>query len=190
MNLNEYQKKARETAIYFNVKNGQMLYPALGIVSECGEVAGKVKKLIRDDNWEMKSDRATAIAKELGDCCWYLANVCSDTNLDLKMMYEMRCTSIIHRIRKLTLPRLTLSLNRYANDIAGILDRWSYEYDCCLNESVRFKELPINLSNIIMYIEEIAHRCGYTLEEIYIANTEKLAGRKKRGTLRGEGDDR
>ena len=49
MNFNEYQQKARQTAIYPN-KDNNFIYPTLGLVGEDGEVAEKIKKVIRDNN--------------------------------------------------------------------------------------------------------------------------------------------
>jgi len=46
MNFNEYQEMAKTTAIYGD--QHKILYPALGLAGEAGEVANKVKKLIRD----------------------------------------------------------------------------------------------------------------------------------------------
>jgi NTP pyrophosphatase (non-canonical NTP hydrolase) len=190
MNLTKYQKKARSTAIYLNIENTQMIYPALGLIGECGEVAEKIKKLIRDDSGNMSQNRIISIANELGDCCWYLANICCDTNLDLDMMHKMRGAHITHTIRKLMLPQLVFHMNKHATAVAELLETWYYNYDSRINESSRFIGLPLHLSHIIVCIEEIACRCGFTLKDIYIANIEKLAGRKQRGTLNGEGDDR
>ena len=54
----EYQEKAKATAIY--PKKDALPYLSLGLVSEAGEVAGKIKKLIRDGT---QSD----VASEIGD---------------------------------------------------------------------------------------------------------------------------
>ena len=47
MDLNQYQHQARQTALYPNVGSNP-IYPTLGLAGEAGEVADKVKKVIRD----------------------------------------------------------------------------------------------------------------------------------------------
>jgi len=82
MDFNEYQREARATAIY--PIQYALMYPALGLCGEAGEVAEKVKKIFRDDNGEMTEARKEAIKKELGDCLWYIANLAHDCALDLQ----------------------------------------------------------------------------------------------------------
>lgn len=191
MNLEEYQTKARSTAIYLDIENSQMIYPALGLVGECGEVAEKVKKLIRDFGWDITQERKDAIVKELGDCCWYLANICCDTDLDLNVMYEMRGSFVVNQICILELPQLVLRMNRNASTIAESLEHWHYKHKCHQSQHYLYdKPLSINISHILACIEEIAKRCDSTLEEVCVTNIEKLARRKKEGTLKGDGDSR
>jgi len=72
MTLNEYHKKAMETAIF--PKSEQFSYPALGLAGEAGEVANKVKKIIRDGATEEEMHhKRMDIADELGDVLWYIA---------------------------------------------------------------------------------------------------------------------
>ena len=80
MNFNEYQNMAKSTAIYD--KKHQILYPALGLAGEAGEVANKVKKLIRD-GYEKNKDYRTEISAELGDVLWYIAVLASDIGIEL-----------------------------------------------------------------------------------------------------------
>lgn len=47
-------------------------YAVMGLCGEAGEVADKMKKLIRDSDGEMTSGRQEGIIKELGDVEWYL----------------------------------------------------------------------------------------------------------------------
>lgn len=79
MNMQYYQKEAARTAIY--KPEHAVLYPALGLAGEAGEVANKVKKILRDD----KFDR-DAIAKEIGDVLWYIAALCRDLNVDMAQL--------------------------------------------------------------------------------------------------------
>jgi len=80
MNFNEYQKLAKTTAIYD--KKHQILYPALGLAGEAGEVANKVKKIIRD-GYENNKDYRADIGAEIGDVLWYCAVLADDIGLQL-----------------------------------------------------------------------------------------------------------
>lgn len=81
MDINEYQHKARETALY-PIDQG-LVYCALGLTGEAGEVADKVKKIIRDKGGVISADDRMSLAKELGDVLWYLANLSFELNLAL-----------------------------------------------------------------------------------------------------------
>ena len=74
VSLNEYLDFTNGTAIYPEAGSGsnlELYYLSLGLVSEAGEVAGKVKKLIRDGKLDVGN-----LAYELGDCFWYLVRLC------------------------------------------------------------------------------------------------------------------
>lgn len=85
MTLNEYQGKALETAIY----PMPIIYPALGLCGESGEVADKVKKVIRDNNSEFTDEKKAEIAKEIGDVLWYCATLSNDIGYTLDEIAEM-----------------------------------------------------------------------------------------------------
>ena len=76
MGFDLYQEAASDTAIYKT--EHQVIYPALGLAAEAGEVANKVKKILRDGNFDR-----VAIADEVGDCLWYIAALCRDLNVDM-----------------------------------------------------------------------------------------------------------
>ena len=82
MDFKTYQNKARETAIYPNL-GSNCTYPILGLVGEAGEVAEKLKKVIRDKNGEFDDESKLAIKRELGDVLWYLSNICNEFDFSL-----------------------------------------------------------------------------------------------------------
>ncbi len=82
MDFDEYQKFSRQTAIYPH-RGKNFIYPTLGLAGETGEVAEKIKKIIRDKGGHLSAADKIAIAKELGDVLWYLANLASELGLSL-----------------------------------------------------------------------------------------------------------
>ena len=78
----KYENLAGQTAIF--PKEKALEYLALGMTSEAGEVAGKVKKLIRDgedvEGFELKK---IAIASEIGDVLWYCAMMAKEVGVPL-----------------------------------------------------------------------------------------------------------
>lgn len=82
MTADFYEMKAGQTAIF--PKSQALEYLALGLTSEAGEVAGKVKKLIRDgedvEGFELKKE---AIASEVGDVLWYCAMLAKEVGVSL-----------------------------------------------------------------------------------------------------------
>jgi NTP pyrophosphatase (non-canonical NTP hydrolase) len=86
MNFNEYQEQALP------------LYPALGLAGEAGEVAEKIKKLMRDGDAKFLTDEQKAeIAKELGDVLWYVANLAEDIDYDLRQIAAINLNKLRSR---------------------------------------------------------------------------------------------
>jgi NTP pyrophosphatase (non-canonical NTP hydrolase) len=82
MQLSEYQRLSRRTAEY--PRDAWLAYPSLGLAGEAGEVAEHAKKAIRDDGGTVTDERRLAIAKELGDVLWYVAQLASELGLELE----------------------------------------------------------------------------------------------------------
>jgi len=81
MDFYSYQALAAETAIYD--EKYRLMYPAMGLAGEVGEVLNKVKKIYRDDDGHVTIEQREDLAKEIGDVFWYLAALCTD--LDISM---------------------------------------------------------------------------------------------------------
>lgn len=103
MTFNEYQKQSRVTAKYPR-RGENHLYPTLGLVSEAGEVADKVKKLIRDKGIEVPGDISledkAAIKKELGDVLWYVAQIATELGLDLEAVASENIEKLQSRMER------------------------------------------------------------------------------------------
>ena len=83
MDLNDYQKESRKTAIYPHV-GSNAIYPTLGLVGEAGEVADKVKKILRDNGGRFDEESKKAIKYELGDVLWYVSQLSSELGFELE----------------------------------------------------------------------------------------------------------
>ena len=83
MELNHYQSESRKTALYPDVGSNP-IYPTLGLVGEAGEVADKVKKILRDNKGFFDKESKEAIKYELGDVLWYISQLTSELGYDLE----------------------------------------------------------------------------------------------------------
>lgn len=83
MTFSDYQQEAKKTAIYPNV-GSNFVYPTLGLAGEAGEIANKVKKIIRDKDNQISEEDRQEIGKELGDVLWYLAQIATELGVSLE----------------------------------------------------------------------------------------------------------
>lgn len=83
MTLSDYQTAAWRTAVYRSTIGPSLVYAALGLNGEAGEVADEAKKVMRDDGCVLTEHRRERIAAELGDVLWYVAAVASELGIDL-----------------------------------------------------------------------------------------------------------
>ena len=100
MNLGYYQEQACSTAIYpeAGTHNFQgLVYCALKLAGEAGEVAQHIGKAIRDDGSHISMEREENIAYELGDVLWYIANMANELGLTLDNIAEMNLQKLVDR---------------------------------------------------------------------------------------------
>lgn len=82
MDFNEYQTGAVSTAKYHDKKIPGVVYCALKLAGESGEVAEKIGKVFRDDDGHFSPDKEYELMKELGDVLWYIANLAEELGFD------------------------------------------------------------------------------------------------------------
>jgi len=99
MNFNEYQEKSRKTALYPD-KDNNFVYPTLGLSGEAGEVAEKIKKVIRDKGGVVDDETREAIKKELGDVLWYVAQLATELGLSMDEIAEKNIEKLYSRMER------------------------------------------------------------------------------------------
>ena len=98
----EYQQKASETAIF--PKQKALEYITLGLTGEAGEIANKVKKLIRDGaDKETLEQKKIEIGYELGDVLWYCAMLAREVDINLGHIMEKNIEKLHSRKERGTL---------------------------------------------------------------------------------------
>ena len=113
LSFNNYQKLMTQTAIYPDtnvvhphkgIVGANYIYPALGLVDEAGEVAGKVKKILRDKIGQIRNDDGVIdpeitdmITKELGDVLWYVSQLAREFEIKLQDVANANVEKILSR---------------------------------------------------------------------------------------------
>jgi len=95
MNFNDYQHRTSSTAIYPEEK--ALEYLALGLCSEAGEVAGKLKKIIRDYGSNLTEEKRFELASELGDVLWYVSQLALELNVTLDVIAHENIAKLADR---------------------------------------------------------------------------------------------
>ena len=90
MNFNEYQELAYTTA---NEQSKNMYYMTMGMTGEAGEIANKIKKVMRDGARLDHHD----IAKEIGDVLWYCAGLCTVLGIDFEHVAKLNIAKLKSR---------------------------------------------------------------------------------------------
>ena len=96
MTFEEYQKLSRETAIYPD-KDKNFIYPTLGLAGEAGEVAEKIKKVLRDKNGTIDDETKKELLKELGDVLWYISQLSAELGLSLEEIASLNLEKLNSR---------------------------------------------------------------------------------------------
>lgn len=99
MDFKEYQEKSRKTALYPNIGNN-FVYPTLGLAGEAGEVAEKIKKVIRDKEGIIDDATREEIKKELGDVLWYVSQLATEIGLSLDDVAEKNIEKLYSRMER------------------------------------------------------------------------------------------
>lgn len=107
MHLDDYQSSAAETAIYPDSHDTSSIiglsYTVMGLAGEAGEIANKVKKILRDNDGVITGTHQAQIASELGDVLWYVAMVAEQIAYPLDYIAQLNLNKLAGRAEAGTL---------------------------------------------------------------------------------------
>lgn len=183
INLKEAQKKALETNIYINP-----LDCALNLISEAGEVAGKISKVYRDNGGVFSDVYKLAILDELGDVWWQVSVTAYMGGIEFDDNFLNHIKSELYNKKFLNVRLTARSIVKLTIEAFDIL----YEYitDGSVDTNKYKNRLRDTLAIIIDETITIGSFLGFRIEEIIRRNQIKLADRKKRNMIKGSGDNR
>jgi NTP pyrophosphatase (non-canonical NTP hydrolase) len=96
MDFQDYQERSRSTARYPQAGSNP-IYPTLGLCGEAGEVADKVKKVLRDQGGHFDAQVRDDLLLELGDVLWYVAQLATELDLNLDAIAEANLAKLASR---------------------------------------------------------------------------------------------
>ena len=96
MQFSEYATVADSTAVYPN-RGDNLAYAVFGLCGESGEVAEKVKKLIRDKGGVVDDEFRAALKKELGDVLWYIQACCHELDFTMDEVAQGNLDKLLSR---------------------------------------------------------------------------------------------
>src|SRR6476619_6461444 len=99
MECDDYQRAALRTARDKDAPD-EFMHLVLGLVGEAGEIAEKVKKLVRDNNSDVTRLDRDDMAAELGDVLWYTAVLANFLGLSLDDVAQRNVDKIAERQRR------------------------------------------------------------------------------------------
>ena len=99
MNFTYYQIESRKFANYPDMGNN-FVYPLIGLCGETGEIAEKIKKIIRDKDGKINEEDRKALSKELGDVLWYISQLATELGIDLNWIANENIYKLEKRLKE------------------------------------------------------------------------------------------
>lgn len=100
IDFEKYQLATADTAIYPGALEGgadALSYVTLGLTGEAGEIANKVKKILRDKGGMVTSEDRADLSKELGDVLWYVARLADEIGYPLEEIAQKNVDKLTSR---------------------------------------------------------------------------------------------
>ena len=104
MTFEEYGKQAITTDLYKgkpkNASEAAFVDKILGLTGESGEVAEKIKKILRDQKGQIKPADKKELIKELGDILWYINSLSVYLGTSLESVAKQNLAKVLDRKKR------------------------------------------------------------------------------------------
>lgn len=174
----EYQTLALTTAIYPR-NDEDNNYVALGMLGESGEIADKLKKMLRDDDGILTDERAKGIALEIGDVMWYVANYAKDNRIFID--YDLTKEEMV--LKDFATVMLPV-------EICGVVSEIFWHGRGYYKNFKKKRKVRAKLIDIMDLLAVLSKRINYSLKDCCEMNIKKLESRVQRDSIHGSGDYR
>lgn len=183
---NDYQDRALSTALRPQF-GASWTYPTFGLAGEAGELAEKIELLLAQPHLVANNDD---LIKELGDVYWYTAAVSFELGLKLDDVAAQAMLAGIDRIgAHLSLARCALRICAAQGKVCELLKKGIRDADGIIDDE-RQDKLTDALGQLLRACGNMAATLGCSPQQVMLTNAYKLAGRKARGVIKGDGDNR
>lgn len=177
----------------------------LGLVGESGEVADKVKKVIRDNGSNLDAGSREGLILETGDVLWHATRivdhlgetvdkVVGHPRLDSFDEYQRR---VLEVVRENSAPGFVGSISELSHLCLLLGSRTGRVAELIAGDVIGSSGFSVGvpvsaraLEPVLDAVARISINLGVGLSEVAARNVEKLRDRQKRNTINGSGDSR
>jgi len=188
MTFKEYAEAIKPFAIYPGHTLGDLgyLHPGLqyvilGLLEETGEVAGVVKKCMRDSGSDYTPAVREKMVKELGDVLWYYTQLLyhlgltEEDGVPPRAMTKQNPQTVSEKMQTAVMEMCLCCRGIYRTVAAEPADK---------------ARQVASTSYFLSAWAQVVQLFGLSVQEIMQANIAKLQSRLNRGVISGSGDDR
>ena len=167
-----------------------IMYPALGLAGEVGELLDKMQLLYAPNsgltNW--------GVIKEIGDCLWYTMSLAMDAGVqvpyrDYETFSEFRQATWAEPIQDYDRHYVMACLPVVVGQICEIVKKAFRDNGGIILDDKKM-QLDILIGTVLRYLYRICKLLNVTMDEVAETNIGKLTSRRDRGVLHGDGDNR